>query len=68
MEKTKTKINSTMYIGKSVAWLVETAARAMAGYLILTNFNHVVATVVALYFLGTAAILVATHFLKAYAK
>lgn len=68
MEKTKGKFKGSANVGKSVAWLVETAARTAAGYLIITNFNHVVATVVALYFLATAAVLVATHFLKAYSK
>lgn len=68
MEKAKTKLGQSLNVAKSVAWLVETAARAIAGYLIMTNFNHIITLVIAVYFLGTAALLLVTHFVKAYAK
>lgn len=64
----QTKKRKSLNFAKSFAWLIETAARAAAGYLILSNYNHIVTTIVAMYFLVTATALLVTHFVKAYAK
>lgn len=61
------KTNAPKWI-KSIAWLVETAARALGGYLIVVNNDHIVATIVGGYFLATAATMVIVHFFKANAK
>lgn len=50
----------------SVAWLVEAAFRAYTGWILLANFDNVVAVAAAIYALGTAGIIVATHFFRAY--
>lgn len=64
----QTKKGKSINFVKSFAWLIETAARAAAGYLILSNYNHIVTTIVAMYFLVTATVLLVTHFVKAYSK
>ena len=53
---------------KSAAWLLETVARGLAGYIILTNFSNKFAIAVGIYFTATGAVLLITHFVKAYAK
>jgi hypothetical protein len=51
---------------KSIAWLIETAARAIAGYMVYANFTGVFPTIVAAYFIITAATLLVMHFVRAY--
>jgi hypothetical protein len=58
---------------KAVLWLVETVARYLAGYVMLTSclaasngIVHNLVLVVGIYFTASATILVATHFFKAY--
>lgn len=65
-EKTKTEKGKSAV--RAGGWLVETVARFMVGYIVLTNFNHMVAIAVGVYFTGTAAILLVIHFFKAYVK
>lgn len=63
---TQAKQTTTKYV-KALGWLIETAARALAGYLILVNLDGLIATVVAAYMLITAAYFAGMHFVKAYA-
>lgn len=51
---------------KSVAWLVEAGFRGFVGWILLSNFDHLATTAVAFYALGTAGIIVVTHFVKAH--
>lgn len=53
---------------KSAGWLLETVARGLAGYIILTNFSNKLAIGVGVYFTATGAVLLITHFAKAYVK
>lgn len=50
----------------SVAWLIEAAFRAFTGWVLLTNFDHIVTTAAAFYALGTAGVIVVTHFVRAH--
>ncbi len=65
---TKEKSGKALAALKSAGWLLETVARGLAGYVILTNFNHMVAIVIGIYFTATGAALLVTHFVKAYVK
>lgn len=64
---TNAKNKSANFV-KSIAWLIETAARAIAGYMVYANFTGVFSTIVAAYFIITAGALLVTHFVRAYAK
>lgn len=67
-DKTKTaeKKSGLAYAIKSIAWLVEASFRGFAGWVLLTNFDHLATTIAAFYALGTAALIVVTHFVKAH--
>lgn len=62
----KSTQNKSAAVVKSIAWLIETAARAIAGYMVYANFTGIFSTIVAAYFMLTAAILLITHFVRAY--
>lgn len=64
-QKTTNKTNKGDII-KSVAWLVEAAFRAFVGWVLLSNFDHLVTTAAAFYALGTAGVIVVTHFVNAH--
>jgi hypothetical protein len=51
---------------KSLAWLLEATFRGFVGWVLLTNFDNVVTTAAGVYALATAAVIVATHFVKAH--
>lgn len=63
--KTAKKTTAAQTI-KSLAWLVEAGFRGFVGWVLLTNFDQLVTTVAAIYALGTATLIVATHFVKAH--
>lgn len=65
MAHDKTKKSNKFDVVKSVAWLIEAAFRAFVGWILLTNFDRYITTAAALYALGTAAIIVVAHFVKA---
>lgn len=65
MASNKTKTSKTDVI-KSIAWLVEASFRAFVGWVLLNNFDHFVTTAVAFYAIGTAGIIVVTHFVRAH--
>lgn len=65
MVKDKTKKSNKRNALISIAWLVEASFRAFVGWVLLSNFDHIVTTAAALYALGTAAVIVVTHFFKA---
>lgn len=65
MAKDKTKKSNKVDVAKSVAWLVEASFRAFVGWILLTNFDRYITTAAALYALGTAAVIVVAHFIKA---
>lgn len=60
--KKSTKFNAVL----SIAWLVEATFRGFVGWVLLTNFDHWVTTVAAFYALGTAGLIVASHFVRAH--
>ena len=64
MTNDKTKINKANTI-KSIAWLVEAGFRGFVGWILLSNFDHLVTTAVAIYALGTAGVIVVSHFVRA---
>lgn len=66
MAHDKNKNSNKFDVVKSVAWLVEAAFRAFVGWILLTKFDNYVTTVAALYALGTAAVIVVSHFVKAH--
>lgn len=53
---------------KTFVSLVEVVARFLAAYLILNNFEHIVAVVVGWYFLVTASMIFVAVFHKAFKK
>lgn len=61
------KTNSPKWF-KAIAWLVEVTARALVGYMVVVNNDHIVATVVGGYFIATALTGIVIHFFKAYSK
>lgn len=63
--QTKTTVNKIDAV-KSIAWLVEAAFRSFAGWVMLTSFHNYATTVAAIYALGTAGVIVVTHFVKAH--
>lgn len=50
----------------SAAWLIEAAFRAFVGWVLLSNFDNLATTAAAFYALGTAGLIVATHFVRAH--
>mgnify|MGYP001275284226 CR=1 FL=1 len=62
------KIKSSYKYIKALAWLTETVARALVGYLVVVNNDYIVALVIGGYFLATAAVMFVAHFFKAYSK
>lgn len=49
----------------SLAWLLEASFRGFVGWVLLTNFSNYATTAAAFYALGTAAIIVLMHFVRA---
>lgn len=66
MASNKTNKSTAMEAVKTAAWLVEAAFRGFVGWIMLANFDHYATTVVAVYALGTAGIIVVMHFFKAH--
>lgn len=65
--KNETASSTKADVVKSVAWLVEAAFRAFAGYILLTHFRHQYVSVAAgVYALATSGLIVVTHFVKAH--
>lgn len=64
-KKTSTKSNR-LEVLKSIAWLVEAAFRGFVGWVLLSNFDHLVTTAAAFYALGTAGVIVVSHFVRAH--
>lgn len=64
-KKTSTK-NDKAEVLKSIAWLLEAAFRGFVGYVLLSQFDHLVTTIAAFYALGTAGVIVVAHFVKAH--
>lgn len=60
------KQNNKENVAKSAAWLIEASFRAYVGYVLLTNFDQLVAIVAGVYALFTAIIIVVSHFMRAY--
>lgn len=50
----------------SIAWLVEAAFRGFVGWVLLSNFDHLATTAAAFYALGTAGVIVVSHFVRAH--
>lgn len=65
-DKNKTNKSSKRDIVKSIAWLVEATFRTFVGWILLSNFDHLVTTAAAFYALGTAALIVVAHFVTAH--
>jgi hypothetical protein len=51
---------------KSIAWIVEVIFRVTTGWIILSNFDKLYTTALALYALATAGVIVGVHFYKAH--
>lgn len=66
MAHDKTKKSNKRNAALSAAWLVEAAFRVFAGWVLLSNFDNVATTAAAFYALGTAGIIVVTHFVQAH--
>lgn len=62
----KNKQNSKGNVFKSIAWLAEAAFRTFVGWVLLSNFDHLVTTAAAFYALGTAGLIVVAHFVTAH--
>jgi hypothetical protein len=62
----KNKRNFKIEAIKSIAWLLESGFRGFVGWILLSNFDRLPTTIAAFYALGTAAIIVITHFIKAH--
>lgn len=67
MAKDKTKTSETGKVStlKSIAWLVEAGFRGFVGWVLLSNFDRLATTVCAVYALGTAGLIVVSHFVRA---
>lgn len=65
-DKNKTNKSNKLDFVKSLAWLLEAAFRFFVGWILLSKFDHYITTVAALYALGTGAVIVITHFVKAH--
>lgn len=50
---------------KNIAWLIDAVFRGFSGWIMLSNFDHFATTAAAFYAIGTAAIIVVTHFVRA---
>lgn len=61
----KAKKTGKMNVVKSIAWLVEAGFRGFVGWVLLSNFDHLVTTIAGVYALGTAAVIVIAHFWRA---
>lgn len=66
--KTDAKSSTKIDMFKSIAWLLEAAFRGFTGWVLLTSFHNYATTVAAIYALGTAGVIVVTHFVKANVK
>jgi hypothetical protein len=64
-QKTSTK-NGKKDTVLSIAWLVEAAFRGFVGWVLLSNFDHLATTAAAFYALGTAGVIVVSHFVRAH--
>lgn len=66
MASNKTNKSKKADVVKSVAWLVEATFRGFVGWILLSNFDHLLTTAVAFYALGTGAVIVVSHFVRAH--
>lgn len=62
-KKTKKEVPATV---KTIVSLVEVVARFLTAYLLMNNFDHIVAVAVAWYMLVTAAVMFVAVFHKAF--
>lgn len=62
-KKTKKEVPATI---KTIVSLVEVVARFLTAYLLMNNFDHIVAVAVAWYMLVTAAMIFVAVFHKAF--
>lgn len=53
-------------IAFSGAWVLEFAFRVFIGWILLSNFDNIIATFAALYALGTAGAILLAHFYNAH--
>lgn len=58
--------NKTANGVKAAAWMVEASFRGFVGVITLQHLDGYLATAIAVYALGTAGLIVASHFAKAY--
>lgn len=65
MNKPKTKLNKMQNVIKAGLWLIHATASALAGYILVTNYNNYFVIATGLYLLATAGLVVVVHFLKA---
>jgi len=66
-DTTKNKKATKIDYIKSLAWLIEAAFRAYAGYMLLAHYRHnYVAVAAGAYALVTAGLIVISHFVKAH--
>lgn len=68
MASTKKIKREVPAIIKSAVTMVEVVARYLTAYLLITNFDHVVAVAVAWYMLITASVVFVAVFFKAFKK
>lgn len=66
-EITKPKASKTNKYNavKSICWLIEAGFRGFVGWVLLANFDKLATTIAAIYALGTAGLIVITHFVRA---
>lgn len=65
MAKDKNTKHNKLDVLKSIAWLVEAAFRFFVGWVLLSKFHQPVMVAAALYALGSGALIVIAHFIKA---
>jgi len=68
MASTKKTKREVPAIVKSTVTMAEVVARFLTAYLLITNFDHIVAVVIAWYMLITAAVMFVAVFHKAFKK